>query len=418
MLPAARFPMIMLALTVMLASCAPTGGAPAGTASGAPGKGSASAPAAQPAQSQPASAQSPIKIGYLNDASGALSTLAPAHTNAIQLALDEVNRTVGGRSVQFIVEDSASTPATAANKVRKLVEQDGIHILMGPMNSASALAIREYVTEKKPLWMVSQSSVLALTSPKAPNVFRTALADRQPHQPFGNHVAQRLGYRRVATVALDYAPGVEQQAGFEKLFQAAGGDVVQKVFIPLGSPDHAPYIGNINTDQIDAVVVIMWGVDAIRFLQQSAEYGLGQRKPIIGYGMIDEDTMPATGQAAVGIVNWYDYSASLDNPENKRFVESYKAKYNAVPTAVAVHGYEGMRAVLAGLEQVGGNVEAADRLIAALEKLELKVPRGTLKFDENHQAILPMYLFRVENVGGTLINRPIETFPDVKLAAD
>jgi branched-chain amino acid transport system substrate-binding protein len=213
---------------------------------------------------------------------------------------------------------------------------------------------------------------------------------------------------------MDYAFGWEQVGGFQRTFEEAGGQIVQKLWPPLGTTDFGPYLAQIKRDA-DAVFAVMVAASALRFPRQYQDAGLKARLPLIGGGTtFDEFVLPSLGDEAIGAITPLIYSAAIDTPANKRFVKEYRAKYGKVPSYYSESCYTTARWINEGAKAVGGNVEDRDKFFAALRKVEIPdAPRGAIKLDANGGTVQNIYVRKVEKRKGELWNTVIHTFPSV-----
>jgi branched-chain amino acid transport system substrate-binding protein len=227
-------------------------------------------------------------------------------------------------------------------------------------------------------------------------------------------VAKSLGYKKVVTVGMDYVFGWEQVSGFQRTFEEAGGQVVQKLWPPLGTTDFGPYLSQIRRDA-DAVFAVMVAASALRFPKQYQDAGLKARIPLIGGGTsFDEFVLPALGDEAIGGISPLIYSAAIDSPANRRFVKEFRAKFGKVPGYYAETCYTAARWIAEAVKAVGGNVEDRAGLLAALRKVEIPdAPRGPIKLDSHGSPIQNIYVRKVEKRDGELTNTVIQTFPAV-----
>jgi len=363
-------------------------------------------------------AREPIKIGLLNTYTGPLAINGSEINEGIRLYWeDEMNNQVAGRPVRLIADDDESKPDVGLTKVKKLTERDGVHMILGPVSSGVALAIRDYLHERKVPLIITQATANVLTAEKAsPTVFRSAMSSYQQQAAGGYYVAAKLGHKRIAVVALDYVAGQEQAEGFIKTFMESGGQSVERVYFPLGTIDVAPYITKIQNKvpELDAVVGILWGPSAPQWLKAWQEYGLKDKLPLLTLGeTVNETYLRQVGDAALGIVSWLSYSPVLDTAENKRFVQAFGKKYRKDPVYNNHLGYLAAKATGEALKAVNGNVEDQARFLDALRKVRFEAPGGAFRFDEKQNAVIPTYIRRVEKVGGKLQSTVIDVVPDV-----
>ncbi|MBI3047983.1 MAG: ABC transporter substrate-binding protein [Acidobacteria bacterium] len=357
----------------------------------------------------------PIRIGFIVPLSGAFAQNGRDILNGFLLLLDEVGYRAGGRQIQLIVEDDEAIPAVTLTKARKLVEADRVHLMAGTLLASSGYALTPYVDAQQiPMVYPVVSSDDLTQRRRSKWIIRTGWTSSQPNHAFGEYAYRTLGYRTVATVALDYAFGWESVGGFQRTFEAEGGRIVQKMWTPVSVHDFAPYLAQISRD-VDAVYALFLGRSALQFVRQYGEYGLKDRIPLIGSGTTtDEHVLPFMGDEALGAVTTLQYSAALDTPENRRFTGAYRKRYNKVASYYAESMYTGGKWVLAGIEALGGRVEDRARLLEALRSARpTGLPRGPVELDEYGNPIQNIYIRRVERVGGELQNTVIATIPRV-----
>ena len=364
----------------------------------------------------PAEAQKgPIKVGFMSSLTGPLSPNGKDMLNSFELFLEEQGGKLGGREVKLITEDDAGNPATGLTKLRGMAEGQEIQILVGPLSAAVGYAIRDYIDSKKlPAIFPIVSGEDITQRKRTPYIVRTGWSSAQPSHPFGKWVYDNLKYRRIGIIGYDFAFGWEVASGFHRTFEESGGRVVQKLWPPLFTADFGPYIAQLKRD-VDAVYAVFSGADALRFAKQYEEAGLKARLPLIGGGTFtDEHVLRTMGDEALGVITALHYSAALNNPANRKFVQAYETKFKQMPSYYSEGTYVAGLQLRRALEALGGDAENGERLVTALRKVELTdTPRGPIRFDEYGNPIENIYVRKVERVGGKLQNTVIYTFQNV-----
>ena len=357
----------------------------------------------------------PIKIGFLAPMTGQAAQIGKDMTNGLQMWLEENGNQIAGRKVEVIVEDTQGQPNIALNKVQKLVDSDKVHVLAGGLFAHVGYALAPKIDQLQVpmLYPVMAADDLKQRKP-AKWVVRNGWTSSQPNHPFGEYVAKTLGYKRVVTIAIDYSFGWEQVGGFQKTFEENGGQVVQKLWAPLGTTDFAPYLSQIRRDA-DAVFSLMVAISALRFPKQYEQAGLKGKLPLLGGGTtFDEFVLPSLGDEAIGGVSALIYSAALDTPANKRFVAEYRKRYTKVPSYYSETCYTTARWINEAAKAVGGDVENKEKFLGALKKVEVPdAPRGPVKMDAHGNPIQNIYIRKVEKKDGELWNTVIHTYPNV-----
>jgi len=360
--------------------------------------------------------QGPIRIGFITDLTGPAAQAAKDMVNGITLYLDEVGSQMAGRKIELIVEDGQGRPDVSLTKLRKIVEHDRVHIVAGVLFGHIGYALAPKVEEYKVPALFTVTAADDLTQRlKYRWVIRTGWASSQPSHPFGEYAAKTLGYKKVAVIASDYAFGWEVVGGFQRTFEENGGQVIQKLWAPLGVMDLAPYIAKLRRDA-DAVLTMIAGASTIQFMKQYDEAGLRGKIPLIGGGpAVDEALLPSMGDEAIGVISPLIYSGALDTPANRRFAKEYRARFGKVPSYFAETNYTSGRWINEAVRGLGGNVEDREKLLAALRRVEIPdAPRGPIKLDSYGNPIQNVYFRKVErNRDGELQNTVIVTIPAV-----
>lgn len=357
----------------------------------------------------------PIKIGFMTDLTGTAAQAARDMLNGLTMYLDETGYQMSGRKVELIVEDSQSRPDVAITKLRKLVEHDHVHLVAGVLFGHIGYALAPKVEEYRlPMLFTTVASDDVTQRLKYKWVIRIGWASSQPSHPFGEYVAKTMGYRKAAVIASDYAFGWEVISGFQRTFEESGGQVIQKLWVPLGAMDLAPYIGKLRRDA-DVVMTMVAGASTLQFMKQYQDAGLKGRIPLIAGGpAVDESFLPSMGDEALGVVSPLIYSAALDSQVNRRFVKEYRTKFGKVPSYFSETNYTAGRWIGEAVKAVGGNVEDREKLLAALRKVEIAdAVRGPVKLDAYGNPIQNVYIRKIERKDGELQNTVILTIPVV-----
>jgi len=357
--------------------------------------------------------KNPVKIGLLVPYTGVFASNGYDITKGAELYLDQVGWQAGGRKIKVIKEDSEMNGQVALQKARRLIESEKIDIMTGIVSSTVAYALRDYLVGNQIPTILANAGATGLTGEKKNKyIFRVSFANGQYEYPMGDYAYNQLKLRKVVVLAPDYAAGLEKAQGFMDSFRANGGEIIQEIYPKLGTTDYGPYLTQLN-DAADAVWVHFSGTDSIRFVNQYAEYGLKAKFPLLSTGdLVDESSLPHQGDAPIGILSSHHYSAALKNPENKKFVASYQAKYKEDPNMFSEQGYVAARVIVEALKTTEGNIAVTEKLLATIRQVEFKAPRGPFKFNPQTQnVIFNTYIRKTEKIDGKLVNTVIKTIP-------
>jgi branched-chain amino acid transport system substrate-binding protein len=362
-----------------------------------------------------AAEKGPIRIGYFGPLTGNFSQTGKDMTDGFTLFWEEAGNKVAGREVKIIVEDSDPEPASALTKVRRLVEQEQVHTVAGGLLAATGYAIAPYLEQNKIPTVYPVMAPDDITQRKPVRwIVRTSASGSQLTHSLGDYAYKQLKLRRVATISMDYAFGWESNAGFQRVFEDAGGKVVQRIWTPLSTQDYAPYLASLKKD-IDGVYACHTGGLSPRFIKAWSDAGLKGKISLVGVGTLtDENVLKSMGDEAVGTITSLIYSSVLDTPANKKFSAAYEKRYNRGTSLYSAEGYTGARFYYEALKSINGEAEDKEKLIAALRKVEISDdPRGPMKMDDLGNPIENLYIRKVERVGGKLQNTVIHTYPNV-----
>jgi len=371
--------------------------------------------AVAPAGRDVASAADPIRIGYMGPMTGIFAQAGKDMLDGLKMGLEAAGGQVAGRKLELIEEDTEGNPATAQAKYRKLVQQDKIHVLAGVLlaNIGYALVPPIERDELPSLFLTTPDDLTKRRPPKW--ILRTNFAASQPMHAMGDYAAKVLKYKRVAVVAMDNAFGHECAGGFQRVFEDAGGRVVQKTWVPLNAMDFAPYLTQVPRD-VDAVVQVFVAGQAVRFAKQYAESGLKEKLPLVGIGVFsDESALRSMGDEAIGTLGALIWAPTLSNPANQAFMKLAEARLKRTPAYFHAVMYSAGRWITAAASAIDGKVEDRGRFLAAIRKASetTEDPRGPIKLDEYNNPTQNVYILKVEKVGGRLQNTVIHTYPMV-----
>ena len=279
-----------------------------------------------------------VKIGLLLPTTGVDSAQGTDTTRGFELYLKKIDYRAGGREVRIFKENDEAKPELALSKIKQLIEGDGVDFVVGPISSAVALAIRNYVHEQDTPLVVPAAFTRVLTSPQqaSPNIFRLSETSDQANYPMGAWLMKHTQYRKVIVMAADFAGGRHSVEAFMAGFRAAGGEIVAEIYPPFGTTDFAAYLSRLASLRADAVYAWFAGADAVHFVKQYRASGLTEALPLTGHSALTADTiLPAMGDAALGIISVGAYTAALQTQENKDFVRDYDAAYKPGRAATA-----------------------------------------------------------------------------------
>ncbi len=359
-----------------------------------------------------------LRIGFLAPMTGGGTQVGKDLVDGFQLYLDQHGNKLGGADVKFIVEDEQGNPSMAVTKAKKLILNDKVNMFLGGWLASTAYALAPVSSDQKILYVASPAGddLTQRLIGDYPYFIRTTWTSSQPTHALGQWACDQ-GYKKVVTVAADYAFGYESVGGFQKVFEDCGGQVIQKIWPPLGTKDFGPYISTIKANA-DAIFTLMVGPMALQFPKQLR--GAGIKKPILGgTTSYDEFALPSMGDEVIGDVSALHYSAALETPKNEAFVKAYRAKYGKVPSYYSENSYTTAQWLDEAMKQAGGKWPGPEQFIKIMQGIKIDAVRGPVSLDALRNPIQNIYIKKVEKKKmfgydkDELWNTVIKTYPSV-----
>lgn len=339
-----------------------------------------------------------FKLGVLGSYKGAFALAGPEVIEAsVRLYLEENGNALGGRDVELVVADGETDPEAYVTRARQLVERDEVDAIVGFDHSGGALAVRDYLDQNQIPSLITVAAARPLTNDLMSDyIFRVSYTEGQM-EPVGAALAyEELGYRNIAIMASDYPGAVGTATEFQKAFEEAGGTVATFEKPPLGAADLSSYFSKIQSiNNLDAIVPIMFGADAARFIEQYSTLGI--EAEVMSVGNFAEQTLSldSWGEKAIGTKLYWHYSSGLENEANPAFVEAYRAAYDRLPGGLSATTYAAMQLLDAAVTESDSTDGAA--IAEALAVAEVESPIGSVSFDDRHALIFDVYLNEVQD---------------------
>jgi branched-chain amino acid transport system substrate-binding protein len=339
-----------------------------------------------------ATAQEKIKIGVIVTLSGPAAALGAQVRDGFALGVKDLGGKMAGREVELISVDDELKPDGAVTKVKGLLEREKVDFVVGPIFSNILQAIHKPVIDTK-TFLISPNAGPSSYAGKncSPFFYVTSYQNDQVHAILGK-VAQDRGYKRMYLLVPNYQAGRDSVAGFKLDYK---GEIVEETYMPLNSLDFQVELSKMASSKPDAVFTFMPGGMGVTLVKQFAQAGLADKIPVLSAFTVDESTLPAQQDAAVGMFGGANWAPNLDNPQNKKFVAAYEAAYNIVPGTYAMQGYDTAVLIDSAVKALKGDLSNKDAVSAALKKADFTSLRGSFKFNVNGYPIQDFYLTKV-----------------------
>ena len=362
--------------------------------------------------------QETIKVGLIAAFSGPFADYGKQMEGGIKAYMAQHGDTVAGKKIQVIIKDTTGpSPEIAKRLAQELVVRDKVDFLAGFGLTPEALAVAPIAEQaKKPMIVMNAASSVITT--KSSYIARFSMTLPQVSGPMATW-AIKNGIKRVVTLVADYGPGIDAETAFKTNLLGGGGQVLESIRVPLRNPEFAPYIQRIKDAKPEAVFIFVpAGEQGIAFMKGYRERGLAEAgiKVIATGDLTDDHVLPAMGDATLGVITTFHYSAAHDSPENKAFLKSFAAANPGAgrPNFMAVAAYDGMNAIYEVSRKLNGKIDG-DRAMALLKNMKFTSPRGPIAIDPATRDIVQtVYVRKVEKVGNEVYNVEFDKFDNMK----
>ena len=339
-----------------------------------------------------ANAQEKLKVGVIATLSGPPAVLGQQLRNGFQLAVKDLGGKLGGRDVDVIVQDDELKPDVAVTKARAFIDRDKVDFVVGPIFSNMLQAIMKPVTDGGAILISPNAGTSGFAGKDCnPNFFVTSYQNDQMPEVLSKY-ANENGIKNAYLIAPNYQAGKDSLAGFKRNFK---GKIVDEVYVPLNTLDYSAELSRIASEKPDALYVFLPGGMGVNFVKQFRQAGLADKIKFLSSFTVDESTLPAQQDAALGLFAGGNWAPNLDNPQNKAFVAAYEKEFGAVPASYAMQAYDAALLIDAALKETKGDTSNKDALRKAMMKADFKSLRGKFKFNTNHYPIQDFYLVKV-----------------------
>jgi branched-chain amino acid transport system substrate-binding protein len=356
-------------------------------------------------------AQEKIRVGWMAALSGPLNLAGAEQRRGLEIALEHLGNRIGGIPIELVTADTKGNPGATVQELSRLLEKERVDVLIGLSASNEILAAIKPITDAKVFFIGANGGPAHVAGEGcSPYYFNASFQNEQITEGIGAYMSEK-GVKKLYLMGMDYEAGHEHSNAARKGYK---GEVVAHVFTPIAQVDFASDIAKIRASGADAVWAFYPGGPGIAFTRQWAQAGLLGKVPLYSNIALSEPLVfAAQGKSALGITVTGNYFASIDNPENQRFVESFRKKFNRDPASFAGLQYDAVMLLDAAVRDVKGNLKDHDAFRAALRRANFKSIRGAFRFNTNHQPIQNSYVGIVDaRPDGSLYIRSLGTIKE------
>jgi branched-chain amino acid transport system substrate-binding protein len=355
--------------------------------------------------SAPVSAQQKIKIGFISTFSGPQGVMGQYMKESVELAIEHLGGKVGGLPVEMFYGDDQLKPDVGVQVAEEMLKKNQVDFVSGIIWSNVMMAVVPVVTGANKIMVGTNAGASPLAGKDCNRLyFSTSWNNDQTPEAMGKFLTDQ-GVNDLYVMAPNYQAGKDMVAGLKRYYK---GRIVEEVYTKLGQQDYQAEISQLRAKNPKAVFAFYPGGMGIQFIKQYDQSGLRGQLPLYTVYTVDEISIPAVKDAAVGIYETRYWSPDLKNPANQQFVADYKKKYGKLPVFYGAQSYDGIMLMDSAVRAVKGNLKDIDGMVKAMEKADFRSLRGPFTYNVNHHPIQNFYLLKTEKLASGDIEMRIQ----------
>jgi len=361
--------------------------------------------AAALAFSVPASAQQKVRIGFISTFSGPQGVMGQYMKESVELAIEHLGGKVGGLPVEVFYGDDQLKPDVGVQVAEEMLKKNQVDFVAGIIWSNVMMAVVPVVNGAGKIMVGTNAGASPLAGKDCSKLyFSTSWNNDQTPEAMGKFLTD-TGVNDLYVMAPNYQAGKDMVAGLKRYYK---GRIVEEVYTKLGQQDYQAEISQLQAKNPKAVFAFYPGGMGIQFIKQYDQAGLRGKLPLYTVYTVDEISIPAVKDAAVGIYETRYWSPDLKNPANQKFVADYKKKYGKLPVFYGAQSYDGIMLIDSAIKAVKGNLANVDGMVKEMEKADFKSLRGPFTYNVNHHPIQNFYLLKTEKLSNGDIEMRIQ----------
>ncbi|HEX6317347.1 MAG TPA: ABC transporter substrate-binding protein [Burkholderiales bacterium] len=335
--------------------------------------------------------QKSLKIGFITTLSGPQGIIGKHMRDSVELALDHLGRKVGGLPTEVVYGDDQFKPDVGVQVAEQMLKRDQVDIMSGIIWSNVMMATVPVVTGAGKIMVGTNAGASPLAGAQCNELyFSTSWNNDQSPEAMGKHL-QDTGVQELYVLAPNYQAGKDMVSGLKRFYK---GKIVEELYTKMGQLDYQAEITALRAKNPKAVFIFYPGGMGIQFIRQYVQAGLRDQIPLYSVFTVDETTIPALKDAAVGQFEARFWSADIKVPASQKYVADFRKKFGYTPSFYGAQSYDGIMLIDSAVRAVKGNVKDTKGMVAAMRKANYKSIRGDFKFNNNHHPIQDFYLLK------------------------
>jgi branched-chain amino acid transport system substrate-binding protein len=339
----------------------------------------------------PVNAQQRIKIGFITTLSGPPAIIGKHMKDSVDLALDHLGHKMGGNAVEVIYGDDQFKPEVGVQLAEEMLKKNQVDFMAGIIWSNVMMAVVPVVTGAGKIMVGANAGASPLAGSQCNELYFSASWNNdQSPEALGKYLNDK-GISELYVMAPNYQAGKDMVSGLKRYYK---GKIVDEVYTKFQQQDYQAEISQLRAKNPKAVFVFYPGGMGIQFVKQYVQAGLRDQIPLYSVFTVDETTLPALKEAAIGQYEARFWSPDLDVPASKKYVADFEKKYGYIPSYYGAQSYDAIMLIDSAVRATKGNLKDTKALVAAMRKANYDSIRGPFKFNNNQHPIQDFYLLQ------------------------
>ena len=347
--------------------------------------------AAAVAFSTSAFAQQKVKIGFISTMSGPPAIIGKHMKDSVEIALDHLGHKMNGMPVEMFYGDDQFKPEVGVQLAEEMLKKDQVDFMSGIIWSNVMLAVVPVVTGAGKIMVGANAGASPLAGSQCNELYFSASwnNDESP-EAMGKYLNDK-GVNDLYVMAPNYQAGKDMVAGLKRYYK---GRIVDEVYTKFQQQDYQAEITQLRSKNPKAVFVFYPGGMGIQFVKQYVQAGLREQIPLYSVFTVDETTLPALKETAIGQYEARFWSPDLNVPASKKYVADFEKKFGYIPSFYGAQSYDAIMLIDSAVRGTKGNLKDVQALVRAMRKANYNSVRGKFQFNNNNHPIQDFYLLQ------------------------
>jgi branched-chain amino acid transport system substrate-binding protein len=335
--------------------------------------------------------QQKLKIGFISTMSGPPAIIGKHMKDSVELALEHLNHRVGGLETEVFYGDDQFKPEVGVQLAEEMLKKNQVDFVSGIIWSNVMMAVAPVVTGAGKIMVGANAGASPLAGAQCNQLYFSASwnNDESP-EALGKYLNDK-GINDLYVMAPNYQAGKDMVAGLKRYYK---GRIVDEVYTKFQQQDYQAEISQLRAKNPKAVFVFYPGGMGIQFVRQYVQAGLREQIPLYSVFTVDETTLPALKEAAIGQYEARFWTPDLPIPVSRRYVADFERKFGYTPSYYGAQSYDAIMLIDSAVRATKGNLKDVKALAREMHKANYNSVRGKFQFNNNNHPIQDFYLLQ------------------------